>query len=119
MKLETTKQIAVIGYETRTANATYAGEYTVINGQLTEVKADVIVTKPTEVPDADGNPMVQDVEQQIGTLRMEYQVLRTEHFPYSEDLPKYMADFCEIVKSIVAPDAEVVEEAETVDAEEE
>ncbi len=112
MEKKITKQSVETTMEVTTENAMYVVNYTVIDKKLVTVKTDIIVTRLTQVPDADGNPTMQDTPENIGTLRMEYDVMRNDNLLYSEDLPKYMADFCEIVKSIVAPEAEVAEETE-------
>ena len=86
-----------------TENARYNISYNVESELLKRVDVAVFVSQPVEAVDADGKPVKQMHEFEVGHLMLEDSVFKTYNFPYSEKLPVYMEDFTRIINEIINP----------------
>lgn len=104
MAIEILKTTVVRQATETTANARYAIDYTIVETELQQVKAEVYDTREVEVPPVEGEGTEkQEQEVLIGTIAMEGGVMRNTNFPFSEKYPMYVSDFVGIVNQILSP----------------
>lgn len=86
--------------EKTTENGVYRVVYSVSENRLESLVMTVYNKTETEVPGTDGNPVMQEMKTEIGSINMNQGVLNMYSFPYSEKLPLYLADFDATVKEV-------------------
>lgn len=104
MAIEILKTTVVRQASETTANARYAIDYTIVESELQQVKAEVYDTRTVEVPLVEGEGTEQrEQEVLIGTLAMDGGVMRNTNFPFCEKYALYVSDFVGIVNQILSP----------------
>lgn len=86
--------------EKETANGFYRVVYSISENKLESLSVIVHNKTAEEVPGEDGNPVVQQMTTEIGSINLNQGVLNMYNFPYSEKYTAYVADFDAIVKEV-------------------
>lgn len=86
--------------EKTTENGIYRVVYSVSENKLENLLVTVFEKTSAEMPGTDGNPVIQEVKTEIGSINLNRGVLNMYNFPYSEKYATYVADFDATVQEV-------------------